>query len=592
VLFLACSKKVETAIGLGLAVVFVQVLTVPLNNLLLNYLLAEGALAWLHPSLAKVDLTFLAFILFIATIAAATQVVEMAVERYAPELYTTLGVFLPLIAVNCVILGGSLFMQERSLQPARKRGLRHRLGRRLCHRHHRAGRDSREARVLQRARRPARPGHHLHHHRADVDGLHGVFGHPALGTHMLSIGLAVVMFTVVVLMLVALLMVARRKMVPSGDVAITVNEDSTKVMKVAAGGTLLGALTDHKIFIPSACGGKGTCGVCEVIVKEGGGTILPTETGFISRKEAKHGCRLACQVKVKRDMRIEVPAEIFSVRKWNCKVLSNRNVSTFIKELKVELPARRGSALPRRRLRADLLPAARAEPTRTSTSRAVPRRVGQVRPLALQVGGDRAGRARLFGGQLPAGKGCAAVHHPHRLPARLRDEIPPGKMSSYLFNLKPGDTVTVAGPFGEFFARDTDKEMCFVAAGAGMAPMRSHIFDQLLRLKSNAQDELLVLGAQPVRSLLRRRVQQAAGRAPQLQVAHRAVRTAARRQLDRAGGPGAAQGLARPVPGQAPGARGHRVLPVRPRCDEQGRHRMCMEMGVDRENIMLDDFGL
>ena len=155
---------------------------------------------------------------------------------------------------------------------------------------------------------------------------------------MLSIGLAVVMFTAVVLMLVALLMVARRKMVASGDVAITVNEDSTKVMKVAAGGTLLGALTDNKIFIPSACGGKGTCGVCEVIVKEGGGAILPTETGFISRKEAKHGCRLACQVKVKRDMRIEVPAEIFSVRKWDCKVLSNRNVSTFIKELIVELP--------------------------------------------------------------------------------------------------------------------------------------------------------------------------------------------------------------------------------------------------------------
>jgi Na+-transporting NADH:ubiquinone oxidoreductase subunit E len=112
--FLACSKKVETAIGLGIAVVFVQVLTVPLNNLLLNQLLVEGALGWLHPSLAKVDLSFLSFILFIATIAAATQVVEMAVERYAPELYNTLGVFLPLIAVNCVILAGSLFMQERS----------------------------------------------------------------------------------------------------------------------------------------------------------------------------------------------------------------------------------------------------------------------------------------------------------------------------------------------------------------------------------------------------------------------------------------------------------------------------------------------
>ena len=155
---------------------------------------------------------------------------------------------------------------------------------------------------------------------------------------MLSIGLAILMFTAVVLLLVALLMVARNKMVPSGDVSILVNEDASKVLKIAAGGTLLGALTNNKIFIPSACGGKGTCGVCEVIVKEGGGALLPTESGFITPGDAKRGCRLACQVKVKRDMRIEVPAEIFSVRKWQCKVLSNRNVSTFIKELKVELP--------------------------------------------------------------------------------------------------------------------------------------------------------------------------------------------------------------------------------------------------------------
>ena len=143
--FLACSKKVETAIGLGVAVVFVQTLTVPLNNLILRYLLAEGALSGLSPALAKVDLSFLAFIIFIGTIAAATQVVEMAVDRFLPGLYTTLGVFLPLIAVNCVILGGSLFMQERNYTLRRKRGLRLRLGLRLHDRHRGHRRDPREA---------------------------------------------------------------------------------------------------------------------------------------------------------------------------------------------------------------------------------------------------------------------------------------------------------------------------------------------------------------------------------------------------------------------------------------------------------------
>ena len=146
--FLACSKKVETAIGLGVAVIFVQVLTVPLNNLLLHYLLAEGALAWLSPSLARVNLSFLSFILFIGTIAAAVQIVEMAVDRYAPKLYTTLGVFLPLIAVNCVILAGSLFMQERDYSFRRKRRVRHRLRSRLGHRDRRDGGYPREDDLL------------------------------------------------------------------------------------------------------------------------------------------------------------------------------------------------------------------------------------------------------------------------------------------------------------------------------------------------------------------------------------------------------------------------------------------------------------
>jgi Na+-transporting NADH:ubiquinone oxidoreductase subunit F len=155
---------------------------------------------------------------------------------------------------------------------------------------------------------------------------------------MTEIVSGIVMFTAVVLALVALLLVAKRKLVAHGDVTITINDDPAKALKVAAGNTLLGTLADNHIFIPSACGGKGACGVCEVVVREGGGDILPTETSYISRGEAKRGCRLACQVKVKRDMKIEVAPEIFSVRKWKCRVVSNRNVATFIKELKLALP--------------------------------------------------------------------------------------------------------------------------------------------------------------------------------------------------------------------------------------------------------------
>src|SRR5512145_1750402 len=155
---------------------------------------------------------------------------------------------------------------------------------------------------------------------------------------MLDIVLAVVMFTGVVLLLVGVLLGARRKLVATGDVDIVINDDASMTLKTHAGGTLLGVLAENKIFIPSACGGKGACGVCEVIVKEGGGDLLPTETGFISPGEARRGCRLACQVKVKRDMKIEVASELFSVRKWRCRVVSNRNVATFIKELKLALP--------------------------------------------------------------------------------------------------------------------------------------------------------------------------------------------------------------------------------------------------------------
>jgi Na+-transporting NADH:ubiquinone oxidoreductase subunit F len=292
----------------------------------------------------------------------------------------------------------------------------------------------------------------------------------------------IVMFTAVILLLVAVLLAAKRKLVAHGDVTIVINDDPAKALKAPAGGTLLGTLADNHIFIPSACGGKGACGVCEVIVKEGGGDLLPTETGFISRGEAKRGCRLACQVKVKRDMKIEVAPEVFDVRKWKCRVVSNRNVATFIKELKLALPE--GEEVP---FRAGGYVQLECPP------HSIEFKTFDIDPefrdtwdkfdlwRFKSVLTDPIERAYSMA-NYPLEKGILLFTIRIAFPPEYRTDIPPGIMSSYVFNLKPSDEITVSGPFGEFFARETDKEMCFIGGGAGMAPMRSHIFDQFKRL--------------------------------------------------------------------------------------------------------------
>jgi Na+-transporting NADH:ubiquinone oxidoreductase subunit F len=301
---------------------------------------------------------------------------------------------------------------------------------------------------------------------------------------MTDIVLGVAMFTSVILALVAILMLARRRLVASGDVSIVINADPDKALKVPVGSTLLGALAANQIFIPSACGGKGACGVCEVVVKEGGGEILPTETGFITPGEARRGHRLACQVKVKRDLQIEVAPELFSVRKWNCRVVSNRNVATFIKELKLALPE--GEDVP---FRAGGYVQLECPPHtvefRTMDIDPQFRDVWDKFDLwrFRSVATEPVTRAYSMA-NYPLEKGMLLFTIRIAFPPDYRADIPPGIMSSWVFNLKPGDEVTVSGPFGEFFARDTDAEMCFVGGGAGMAPMRSHIFDQLLRLHS------------------------------------------------------------------------------------------------------------
>jgi Na+-transporting NADH:ubiquinone oxidoreductase subunit F len=298
-----------------------------------------------------------------------------------------------------------------------------------------------------------------------------------------TIVMGVGMFTGIILSLVGLLLVARGRLVSSGKVSIVVNGDEAKPIETAAGSTLLGTLASCGIFIPSACGGKGTCGVCKVKVFEGGGAVLPTERSHVSRGEEREGVRLSCQVKVKSDMRIEVPHEVFDVRKWECTVRSNDNVATFIKELVLELP--KGETVP---FRAGGYIQIECPPH-------------VVKYADFQIADEYRGDWDKFNMWRYVSKVEEGVSRAYSManypeehdiimlnvriaspPPRAAEDVPPGIMSSYIFNLKPGDKVTISGPFGEFFAKDTLAEMMFIGGGAGMAPMRSHIFDQFRRL--------------------------------------------------------------------------------------------------------------
>lgn len=299
----------------------------------------------------------------------------------------------------------------------------------------------------------------------------------------MTIILGVVMFTVVIVGLVGVLMAARSRLVNTA--AVTININGEKDISIPAGGTLLGALAAEKIFIPSACGGKGSCGVCTVHVKDGGGSMLPTEEVHFSRGQAREGCRLSCQVKVKQDMKVEIEPEIFSVKKWKCKVISNDNVATFIKELKLQLPE--GEEVPFRAggyIQIECPPHVAnykdfdiGEEYRGDWDRFnMWRYVSKV---------DETVERAYSMANYPDEKGIIMLNvRIASPPPRGPEGIPPGIMSSYIFNLKEGDEVTISGPFGEFFAKETDKEMVFIGGGAGMAPMRSHIFDQFRRINT------------------------------------------------------------------------------------------------------------
>jgi len=300
---------------------------------------------------------------------------------------------------------------------------------------------------------------------------------------MLEIGLGVGFFTLIVLALVAIILFAKSRLVVSGNVKILINGE--KNIEVPVGGKLLGALADHKLFVSSACGGGGTCAQCRVKISEGGGTILPTEETHITKREAREGDRLSCQVTVKQDMQIEVPEEVFGVKQWRCKVRSNDNVATFIKELVLELPEGENVDFRAGGYIQIECPPHTLKYTEFSVQ-------DEYKPdwdhfniwQYESVVNEKVVRAYSMA-NYPLEKGIIMLNVRIASPPPRTEGLPPGQMSSYIFNLKSGDEVTISGPFGEFFAKDTTAEMVFVGGGAGMAPMRSHIFDQLERIKTD-----------------------------------------------------------------------------------------------------------
>jgi len=297
-----------------------------------------------------------------------------------------------------------------------------------------------------------------------------------------EIYLGVGMFIAIVLALVFIIMFAKSKLVPEGEITITINGGAEASITAQPGDKLLGALANAGIFVSSACGGGGTCGQCRVDIKAGGGELLPTEVDHISKKDAKQGCRLSCQVSIKENMEIELEDEIFGIKKWDCEVISNDNKATFIKELVLKIP--NGESVP---FKAGGYIQIEAPPH-------------HVKYKDFDIPAEYRGDWERFGffnieskvedetiraysmANYPEEEGIIMLNVRVASPPPNNIALPAGKMSSYIWSLKEGDKATISGPFGEFYAKQNDSEMVFIGGGAGMAPMRSHIFDQLRRL--------------------------------------------------------------------------------------------------------------
>ena len=302
----------------------------------------------------------------------------------------------------------------------------------------------------------------------------------------ITVLLAVTVFTSVILLLVIVLNVLSNFLLPQGEVDIIINDDPSKSLKVQTGSTVLSALSSQNVYLPSACGGQGTCAQCKCQVVEGGGEILTTEKAYISRKDQKDHWRLGCQVKIRDNMKIKVPDEIFSIRKWECIVKSNENVATFIKELVLDLPE--------------------GENLNFQAGGYIQIDIPEYRNLLFKdfdvedeyhPDWDKYKIWNLVANNdEPIFRAFSMANHPaegNRImlnvriatpPPPLWNDVPPGLASSYIFNLKPGDKVTISGPYGEFFIKETDREMVYIGGGAGMAPMRSHLFHLFQTLKT------------------------------------------------------------------------------------------------------------
>ena len=292
----------------------------------------------------------------------------------------------------------------------------------------------------------------------------------------------VITFTLVVLLLVTLIRVARMFLVNTGDVKIMVN--GQKELVVPAGSKLMNTLADNGIFVSSACGGGGTCAQCLVKVHSGGGDILDTERGHINKREEREGCRLSCQVAVKQDMDVEVPHEAFETKKWICKVRSNHNVATFIKELVLELPEGEDVAFKAGGYIQIEAPPHELDYKDFDIEKEYHGDWDKYNVWQHKSKVDETVVRAYSMANYPGEKGIIMLNVRVASPPPRMPDVPPGKMSSFIFNLKPGDEVTISGPYGEFFIKETEAEMLYVGGGAGMAPLRSHIYELFKNLKT------------------------------------------------------------------------------------------------------------
>ena len=311
----------------------------------------------------------------------------------------------------------------------------------------------------------------------------------------------VLVFTAVIILLVLLLNFVGDLLLPQGEVSLVINDDASKSLKVQTGGTVLSALASQNVYLPSACGGQGTCAQCKCQVVEGGGDILPTEQAYISRKDQKDYWRLGCQVKIRNDMKIKVPDEIFSIRKWDATVKSNNNVATFIKELVIELP--------------------KDDPIHFESGGYIQIDVPAYNNIEYknfeieEIYRDDWDKFDVWQytaeNKNPIFRAYSMANHPAEgnmimlniriaSPPPNMPSVPPGIASSYVFNLKPGDKITVSGPYGDFHIKDTEREMVYIGGGAGMAPLRSHIF-HLLKTENTKRKVSFWYGARSVKEM-------------------------------------------------------------------------------------------